>query len=110
MNKSTSYKQRCFNLQTPIDQIDATLIARLGGKCYASRQHLSLLNVEKFGLIHRLMWADYPCGRTLVFSSPPIDRHGLTPKRGERRPCRPALSQAHSKSRLLNKRLELYEG
>ena len=110
MNKSTSYKQRCSNLPTPIDQIDATLIARLGRKCYTSRQHLSLLHFKKFDLIHSRMWADYPCGHPLLFSSLPIDRHGLTPKCGERRPCHPAFSQRHFKSGLLNKRLELYEG
>ena len=110
MNKSTSYKQRCSNLPTPMDQIDATLIARLGGKCYTSRQHLSLLNFKKFDLIHSLMWADYPCGPPLLFPSLSIDCHGLTPKCGERRRCHLALPQRHSKSCLLNKRLELYEG
>ena len=110
MNKSTSYKQRSPNLPILIDQIDATLIARLGGKCYTSRQHLSLLNFEKSDLIHSLMWADYPCGHPLLFPSLPIDCHGLTPKCGERRRCHLALSQRHSKSCLLNKRLELYEG
>ena len=80
MNKSTSYKQRCFNLQAPVDKIDATPIARLGGTYYTWSKHLSLLNVEKFGLIHALMWQDYPCGRTLVFLSLYMDRHGLNPE------------------------------
>ena len=56
------------------------------------------------------MWAHYPCGHPLLFPNLPIDRHGLTPKCGERRRCHLALPQRHSKSCLLNKRLELYEG